>query len=80
MFIKKGHSMKVISKTILKSKISDYLKQVEITGEEIIITDHNIPVMKIIPLKQKQSLKKQFEQFQGKAKYYAPAIDSEIDE
>lgn len=40
---------KIISKSKFKPKSLEYFRQVEETGEEIIITDHGKPVIKVVP-------------------------------
>ena len=41
--------MKKISKSKIKPNLLQFLRQVEQSGEELIITDRGIPVLKIIP-------------------------------
>jgi prevent-host-death family protein len=38
-----------ISKSTFKAKMLEYLRQVERTGKELILTDHGKPVLKIVP-------------------------------
>ncbi len=38
-----------ISKSKFKSKAFEYFRQVERTGQELIITNHGKPVLKIVP-------------------------------
>lgn len=38
-----------ISKSKIKPKILEYFRQVEQTGQEIIVTNHGKPVLKIVP-------------------------------
>jgi len=40
---------KTVSKSKFKPKTLEYFRQIETTGEEVIITDHGRPVLKIIP-------------------------------
>lgn len=40
---------KVVSKSKFKSKALEYFRQIEKTKEEIIITDHGKPALKVIP-------------------------------
>jgi len=50
---------KVISKSKLKPRILQYLREVQKTNKELIITDHGKPVLKIVPYSEdpKESLK-----------------------
>lgn len=45
----------VVSKGELKAKMLAYFRKVEETGEELIVTDNRVPVLKVIPLKEKAS-------------------------
>ena len=38
-----------VSKSAFKVKASEYLREVESTGKELVITDHGKPVFKIVP-------------------------------
>jgi prevent-host-death family protein len=40
---------KVVSKSSFKPKSLEYFRQIEETGEELIITDHGRPVIKVVP-------------------------------
>jgi prevent-host-death family protein len=40
---------KVVSKSKFKPKSLEYFRQIEESGEELIITDHGRPVIKVIP-------------------------------
>ena len=41
--------MTSVSKAKIKAKLLEYFRQVEETGEEIIVTDRNHPVLRIVP-------------------------------
>lgn len=41
--------MPVVSKSRFKSHALEYFRQIQQTGEELIITDNNKPVLKIVP-------------------------------
>lgn len=38
----------VVSKSSFKERALEYLREVEITGKELIITDHGKPVLKLV--------------------------------
>lgn len=38
-----------VSKSQFKPKSLEYLRQIEQTGEELVITDHGRPVLKVVP-------------------------------
>ena len=41
--------MKTVSKSQLKAKALEYFRQVETTGQELVVTDRGKPVLKIVP-------------------------------
>ncbi len=45
-----------LSKAAFKAKALEYLRQVEETGEELIITDHGRPAVRIIPYRADEAL------------------------
>lgn len=58
-----------ISKSKLKAKMLEIFRQLESSGDELIVTDHNKPVLKIIPLKQKAAVSEVFSDLQGQVTY-----------
>jgi len=46
--------MITVSKGTLKAKMLEYFRQVEKTKEELIVTDHHKPVLRIIPIQTRQ--------------------------
>ena len=40
---------RLVSKASFKAKALEYLREVERTGKELVITDHGKPVLKIVP-------------------------------
>ncbi len=53
------------SKGVLKAKMLAYFRQVEETGETLVVTDRRKPVLKIEPIRQHQSLAAAFQDLQG---------------
>ncbi len=47
--------MKTVAKSVLKAKMLAYFREVEETGEELIVLNYNTPVLKISPYKEKKS-------------------------
>lgn len=43
---------KQVSKGVLKSHMLEYFREIQRTGQELIVTDHHRPVLKIVALKQ----------------------------
>lgn len=42
-------SMDSVSKSALKARMLEYFRKVEETGDELIVTDNNKPVLRIVP-------------------------------
>jgi len=61
--------MKTISKSKLKAKMLEIFRQIESSGSELVVTDHDKPVLKIIPIKQKAGVAEVFGALQGQVSY-----------
>lgn len=72
--------MKTVSKGKLKAKMLEYLRHVEATGEEIIITNHNIPTLKIVPIKKKTDISSVFADVRGKVHIDDSIMEPETEE
>ena len=63
--------MKKVSKRSLKAKMFELLREVEATGEELIVTDHGRDVLKFVRItKSAKSIDQIFAPFRGKLKFY----------
>ena len=63
--------MNTVSKGVLKAKMLKYFRQVEQTGQELIVTDNRKPVLKIIPINQPLlTVEAAFSDLRGKIKYF----------
>jgi len=60
-----GVSMKTVSKGVLKAKMLEYFREVEETGEELIVTSNNIPTLVVKPIKKKMSVNEVFGDLRG---------------
>jgi antitoxin (DNA-binding transcriptional repressor) of toxin-antitoxin stability system len=58
-----------ISKSKLKANMLEIFRHLEASGEELIVTDRDQPVLKIIPIKQKASAAEVFGDLQGQVTY-----------
>jgi antitoxin (DNA-binding transcriptional repressor) of toxin-antitoxin stability system len=58
-----------ISKSKLKAKMLEIFRQLEESGDELIVTDHGKPVLKIVPIKQKSTVADLFGSLQGQVSY-----------
>jgi len=70
---------KTISKSKLKTNMLRIFREIEKSGEEIIVTDNNRPTLIIRPIKRKRSMDEIFGKWRGQAIFYedpdAPTID-----
>ncbi|MDE0029949.1 MAG: prevent-host-death protein [Deltaproteobacteria bacterium] len=62
--------MPSISKSKLKANMLRVFREIEESGEELIVTDHNRPVLRIQPIARKRSVEEVFGTLQGKVIYY----------
>ena len=72
--------MITVSKGILKSKMLEYFRLVEQTGEELIVTNNNIPTLKVIPITQKQKVADVFADVRSKIKIEDSVMTPETEE
>ena len=68
--------MKTVSKGTLKAKMLAYFREIEITGNALIVTDNHRPVLKIIPYQKKQTIDEVFAKARGKFSYSSPLEES----
>ena len=64
-----------VSKSTLKARLLEYLRHLEETGEEVIITDHRVPVARIVPYEVKQTAAQVFQHHRGKVKYHEDILE-----
>ncbi len=72
--------MITVSKAKLKAQMHGILKDIEKTGEEVIVTDNHLPVLKIVPLKKKKTFADAFADVQGKMEYTEDLCNSTEEE
>jgi prevent-host-death family protein len=72
--------MITVSKSELKAKMLEYFRRVEQTGEEIIVTNNRVPILKVSPLIKNKSPKEVFSGFQGHVKYNEDILTDTSDE
>jgi antitoxin (DNA-binding transcriptional repressor) of toxin-antitoxin stability system len=58
-----------ISKSKLKAKMLAIFRELEASGNELIVTDYGRPVLKIVPIKQENTVMELFASLQGKVSY-----------
>ena len=59
-----------ISKSKLKARMLEIFRNIEATGEELIVTDHGRPVLRIVTIEQKRSVVDLFGDLQGRVVYH----------
>ena len=72
--------MITVSQGRLKTNMQEYFKKVEQTGEELIVTNNNVPILKIIPLKKKNHVQTVFADIRGTVKYFDDILKPETEE
>lgn len=69
-----------ISKSKLKAKMLEIFREIEATGDELVVTDHGKPVLKIVPIRPKDSIETLFGDYQGQVVYKEDIDTPTIDE
>jgi len=59
----------IISKSKLKAQMLRIFREIEKSGEEVIVTDHKTPVLQIRPVQKKMSVDEIFGPLQGQIEY-----------
>ena len=72
--------MDPVSKSALKAKMLEYFRKVEETGEELIVTDNNRPVLRIVPIRQRIPASEMFSDVRGKVVYHDDVLAPTTDE
>ena len=72
--------MATVSKGVLKAKMLEYLRRVEETGEELIVTDNNVPVVRIVPIRRRQPASSAFGDVRGRVVYHEDVLTPTTDE
>ena len=67
-----GHNASVssVSKSHLKGKMLEYFREVEETGEELVVTDNGRPVVKVVPIRTRSSAAELFGDVRGRVVYH----------
>lgn len=72
--------MEKVSKSALKAKMLEYFRRVEETGEELIVTDNNEPVLRIVPIRKRLSADAVFGTLRGRVVYHEDPLAPTTDE
>jgi antitoxin (DNA-binding transcriptional repressor) of toxin-antitoxin stability system len=69
-----------ISKSKLKAKMLEIFRNIEATGEDVIVTDHGKPVLRIVAIKKKKAVIDLFGDLQGQVVYHEDIDTPTVDE
>ncbi|MDQ3264997.1 MAG: prevent-host-death protein [Myxococcota bacterium] len=58
----------------------EYFRQVEQSGEELIVTDNNRPVLKIVPIRSRRPAHELFADARGKVRYHGDILEGTAEE
>jgi prevent-host-death family protein len=72
--------MSTVSKSLLKGKMLEYFRQVEETGEELVVTDNGEPVVKVVPIRTRSSAAEIFADVRGRIVYHEDILAPTTDE
>jgi prevent-host-death family protein len=72
--------MRTVSKGALKAKMLEYFRKVEESGEELVVTDNNRPVLRIVPIRQRFPAAEMFADARGKIVYREDVLSPTTDE
>jgi prevent-host-death family protein len=72
--------METVSKGVLKAKMLEYFRRVEETGTELIVTDNNRPVLRIVPIRPRVATAELFADVRGRVVYREDILTPTTDE
>lgn len=72
--------METVSKGVLKARLLEYLRKVEQTGEELIVTDNNRPVVRIVAIRDRRPAREVFADVRGRVVYREDPLEPTTDE
>ena len=72
--------MKSVSKSVLEGQVRELLRQVEQTGEGLIVTDHDRPVLKVTAIRPRRTSDEVFADVRGRVAYREDILAPTTDE
>jgi prevent-host-death family protein len=72
--------MERVSKSALKAKMLEYFRRVQDTGEELIVTDNNEPVIRITAIRKRRPASEVFADVRGRVVYRGDLLEPTVDE
>jgi prevent-host-death family protein len=65
----------MVSKSVLKAKMLEYFREVETSGEALIVTSSGQPVLRVIPYCQDLTVDEAFADVRGKIRYHGDLLE-----
>jgi len=73
--------VRVVAKSALKAKMLEYFRDVETTGDELVVTSNGVPVLRVVPItRKKMSAEEAFADVRGKIEYRGDMLSPTADE
>jgi prevent-host-death family protein len=72
--------METVSKSALKAWMLEYFRRVQETGAELIVTDDNEPVLRIVPIRKRVPAETMFADVRGRVVYHEDVLAPTTDE
>lgn len=72
--------MSTVSKGALKARMLEYFRRVEETGEELVVTDNNVPVLRVVPIRRLRPAAEVFADVRGRVRYHEDILTPTTDE
>ncbi len=69
-----------VSKGVLKAKMLEYFRRVEESGEELIVTDNNQPVLRITPIRTRRPAREVFADVRRRVTYHGDILEPTLSE
>ena len=63
--------MHTVSKGKFKARLLEYLRNVEKTGEDLVVTDHGVPKLRVTPYREREDVGVLFAAERGRVTYHA---------
>jgi prevent-host-death family protein len=65
-----------VSKSRLKARMLEYLRRVEETGQELVVTENGRPVVKVVPIRRARVAADLFADVRGRVVYQGDILES----
>ena len=72
--------MDTVSKSALKARMLEYFRRVEETGQELVVTDNNEPVLRIVPIRKRVPMATLFADVRGRVVYHGDPLTPASDD